>query len=128
MAFRTGDITNVQQSWHLLRQLSGVDGLHWVCIGDYNDLLSSSDKRGRVEHPQWLFSGFRDAVNDCGLVDVPLTGYSFTWFRGRNPNIIMEEHLDRAMANASWHARFSNASLLNLTVSDHSLILLDTNR
>lgn len=41
-------------SWNLLRQLAGVNSLPWVCIGDYNDLLTSNDKRGRVEHPQWL--------------------------------------------------------------------------
>lgn len=40
-----------QMSWNLLIHLSGVINLLWVCIGNYNDLLMSANKRGRVEHP-----------------------------------------------------------------------------
>lgn len=48
-----------QSSWNLLRHLASVDSLPWVCIGDYNDLLSEEDKKGSTEHPQWLYRGFR---------------------------------------------------------------------
>ena len=64
-----------------------------------NDLLEESDKKGNVEHPSWLFRGFRDAVLDCGLIDIPLAGYPFTWERGkRTPNWV-EEKLDRCLAS-----------------------------
>lgn len=65
-------------SWNLLRQLANVNDLPWVCIGDYNDLLSPADKKGRVDHPQWLYRGFHEAVNDCNLADIPLRGYKYT--------------------------------------------------
>lgn len=117
-----------QSSWNLLRHLASVDNLPWVCIGDYNDLLSEQDKKGRVEHPQWLYSGFREAIFYCNLTDISLSGYSFTWFRGRNIGNRVEERLDRAMANPAWHSRFPRASLLNLIapVSDHNPILMNT--
>lgn len=71
-----------RQSWNLLRRLSSSSSLPWVVIGDFNDLLNLSDKRGSVEHPNWLFWGFREAGADCNLIGLPLTGYPFTWSRG----------------------------------------------
>lgn len=118
-----------QLFWNLLHTLASQSSLPWVCIGDFNDLLSSNDKRGRVEHPQWLVRGFRDAVSDCHLADNPLMGYPFTWFRGREADNMVEERLDRAMGNPDWYAKFPRAILQNLVapVSDHNPILLDTN-
>lgn len=115
-------------SWNFLQNLASQSDLPWACIGDFNNLLSSSEKRGRVEHPQWLFRGFREAVADCHLIDIPLKGYPFTWSWGRDHNNVVEERLDRAMGNPSWHSRFPNAILHNLIAprSDHNPILLDT--
>lgn len=115
-------------SWGILRQLSQQNDLPWVVIGDFNDILTSEDKKGKDEHPQWLFRGFREVVSDCNLFDVPLTGYKFTWFRSRGSPNAVEERLDRAMGTPSWHDRFPRATLLNLVapVSDLNPILLIT--
>ncbi|KAL8465963.1 hypothetical protein ACS0TY_035172 [Phlomoides rotata] len=115
-------------SWNLLRQLASINNLPWVCIRDFNDLLSADDKKGHVDHPQWLFRGSQDAVFDCALIDIPLMGYKFTWFRSRGSSSAIEERLDRVMGNPTWHVRFPRASLLNLvaTISDHNPILLST--
>lgn len=43
-------------------------------MGDYNDLLTTSDKKGGNPHPAWLFRGFRKAVLDCNLYDIDLLG------------------------------------------------------
>lgn len=110
-----------------MRQLASVNDFPWACIGDYNDLLPA-DKKGRVEHPQWLYRGFREAVSDCNLIDIPLLGYNYTWHKSRGSVNVVEERLDRAMANPSWHARFPNATLhcLVAPVLDHHPILLTT--
>ena len=55
------------------------------CIGDLNDMLYSSNKKGRHEHPDLLYKVFRDVVMDCGLVALPLEDYPLilekgTWF------------------------------------------------
>ena len=42
-----------RQSWDLLRFLSSSSTAPWVCLGDFNDLLAASEKKGRLEHPQW---------------------------------------------------------------------------
>ena len=66
-------------SWNLLRALANRSSLPWVCIGDFNDFLSPSDKKGGVAHPDWLFRGFHDALTDCSLNELFLQGYGFTW-------------------------------------------------
>ena len=38
-------------SWTLLGALAIRSSLPWVCIGDFNDILSPSDKKGGVAHP-----------------------------------------------------------------------------
>ncbi|KAL8526940.1 hypothetical protein ACS0TY_015983 [Phlomoides rotata] len=119
---------NRLQSWNLLRSLSSASPLPWLCMGDYNDLLGPEDKRGRVEHPNWLFQGFRNAVSDCNLVDLPLVGYQFTWCRSKGTRNAVEERLDRAMVTPSWSDIFPNAQLINLVapVSDHNPIMVNT--
>lgn len=52
---------------------------------------------GRVEHPDWLLRGFRETVDHCNLLDLPLTGYPFTWVRRKGKIDAIEEKLDRAM-------------------------------
>ncbi|GAU39458.1 hypothetical protein TSUD_158890 [Trifolium subterraneum] len=94
--------------------------------GDLNDLLSQEDKKGVHPHPDWLCNGFRSAVGDCDLTDIQLNGYPYTWIKSRGTSHVIEERLDRAMANSSWLSLFPDAKLLNLLAShsDHSPILL----
>jgi len=108
-------------SWDFLRHLSRMSNLPWCIIGDFNDILSASEKKGRTERAPWLIHGFRQAVLDAGLVDVHMEGYNFTWFKSLGTDRAVEEKLDRALANNSWHSMFSTASLecLTTTASDH---------
>lgn len=43
-----------RQSWDMLRSLSMQSTLPWCIVGDFNDILSHDEKRGRVDHPNWL--------------------------------------------------------------------------
>ncbi|CAN0876220.1 hypothetical protein LINGRAHAP2_LOCUS11181 [Linum grandiflorum] len=114
--------------WNLLRTIARPEHETWCCMGDFNDLLHNDEKRGVRDHPQALMDGFRQAGNDCGLVDLPLEGYPFTWVRSKGKSNCVEERLDRAMVNGAWLQNFPNVILRNLIapVSDHSPILLNT--
>ncbi|CAN0899756.1 hypothetical protein LINGRAHAP2_LOCUS20455 [Linum grandiflorum] len=115
-------------SWELLKTIARPPNEAWCCMGDYNDLLSNSEKKGRREHPQSLMDGFRQAVVECGLVDLPLEGYPYTWVRSKGKSGCVEEKLDRAMVNRAWSMAFPGARLCNLLapLSDHSPILMNT--
>ena len=65
----------------MLRRLKARSNLLWVFMGDFNDLLAQSEKRGGQRHPECLIHGFRDAVNYGGLREVEMSSYQFTWER-----------------------------------------------
>ncbi|KAH9708700.1 reverse transcriptase domain-containing protein [Citrus sinensis] len=116
-----------RDSWELLRSLSSISSLPWVCIGDFNDLLHNSEKRGRCQHSNWKLQGFRAAVSDSGLVDLGMEGYQYTWERSRGTVDWVEERLDRALVSSTWLSLFPKASVVSLEAmcSDHLPIFLD---
>jgi len=95
--------------------------LLWCIIGDFNDILSADEKKGRSDRQPWLIQGFRQAVLDAGLADIYMDGYPFTWFKSLGTDRAVEEKLDTAMSNDSWFDKFQNAKLecLTTTSSDH---------
>ncbi|PNX81632.1 endonuclease/exonuclease/phosphatase family protein, partial [Trifolium pratense] len=117
-----------REAWDMLRDLRNMSSLPWCIIGDFNDLLSQEDKVGNHPHPNWLCTGFRNAVSDCDLTDIQLEGHRFTWIKSRGTPHVIEERLDRAMASSDWLALFPEVKLTNLVAShsDHSPILLQT--
>ncbi|XP_074343060.1 uncharacterized protein LOC141680854 [Apium graveolens] len=54
-----------RESWNLLKWLANKSDLPWVVIGDFNDMISINDKKGRHDHPQALLDGFEwpDGLN-----------------------------------------------------------------
>jgi hypothetical protein len=115
-----------QAAWNFLRNLSNEYAGPWCIFGDFNDIMDDCEKRGRTIRPRWLINGFRQAVLDSGLSDVPLEGYPFTWFKSLGTPRAVEERLDRALANNAWFNIFPNAMLETLAApaSDHYPILL----
>jgi len=115
-----------KDSWDLLRSLAHRSPLPWVVLGDFNDLLYQSEKRGGNPHPESLLQGFGDAMDDCNLAQLPMRGYQFTWERGRGTAGWLEEKLDKVLATAGWCTMYDKAFVENnLTrTSDHSAIFL----
>jgi exonuclease III len=113
-------------AWEFLRQLANVSNLPWCILGDFNDILSPTEKKGRSERANWLINGFRNAVSDAGLSDVYSVGYSYTWFKCLGTDRAVEERLDRALATDAWQNHFPGAVLENLPApsSDHYPIML----
>ncbi|MCI07385.1 endonuclease/exonuclease/phosphatase family protein, partial [Trifolium medium] len=115
-----------RDSWNLLRSLSQDTSLPWCVMGDFNDMLFADDKRGGVAQPQWLIRGFREAVQDSRLIDLPMEGHPYTWIKSRLSSNPTEERLDRALATQQWLDEFPNFKFINAIAdrSDHSPILI----
>ncbi|GAU36186.1 hypothetical protein TSUD_274640 [Trifolium subterraneum] len=99
-------------AWDLLRALGNMSSIPWCIIGYFNDLLSQTDKKGIHPHPNGLCMGFRQAVSDCDLTDIPIEGHQFTWIKSRGTPHVIEERLDRTMASTSWLQLFPQNSWL----------------
>lgn len=67
-----------KKSWNLLRNLAAQSSLSWVILGDFNDILRESEKRGRNRQPGWMINFFRVTMFGCGVSDLSLEGYPFT--------------------------------------------------
>lgn len=117
-------------SWKLLRTLKLKFDLPWVVIRDFNDIASQAEKRGCHSYPENLINGFNAALEYCGLTDLGMAGYPFTWERGRGSGNWVEERLDRAVGSTNWCSMFNQFQVVNIGVvcSDHSTLLLDWNR
>ena len=120
------DTERRRDSWDLLRSLSALSDDPWCIIGDFNDQLSAEDKRGGPERPTWLIRGFQNAVQDCNLIDMPLTCYQFTWFKSIGTESSKEARLDRALVTSSWQSLYPNDVLQTLVAptSDHTPLFL----
>lgn len=70
-----------RDSWNLLHQLSTLSNLPCCIIKHFNDILSATEKRGRVDRALCLIQGFRQAVINSGFIDIHVEGYNFTWFK-----------------------------------------------
>lgn len=64
-----------------------MSSLPWAIIGDFNDLLSHADKKRLANHLEWCLRGFRETISACGLFDLLMSGYPFTYILHRGkPN------------------------------------------
>ena len=96
------------------------------CAGDFNDILSSSEKRGPIPQLVSLINGFRATIEDAKLIDVGMKGYEYTSERGRGSKAHVEERLDRVLGTQDWLSIFPNVEVFNFDVcsSDHMALHL----
>ncbi|KAF5465338.1 hypothetical protein F2P56_015356 [Juglans regia] len=93
---------NRKGSWHLLRKLKPENGVGWLCVGDFNEILSTNEKVGGPLRPYGQMECFREALEDCDLSDMGYVGNKFTWSNNRGGTEFTKERLDRAFCNPQW--------------------------
>ncbi|XP_024163831.1 uncharacterized protein LOC112170758 [Rosa chinensis] len=76
--------------WGYLENVFAAAGLPYALIGDFNELLDSSDKN--MGSLVGLFGGLRDWVNRNGIIDIGFQGSAYTWTNGR-----IKERLERRL-------------------------------
>ncbi|KAL4606974.1 hypothetical protein ACB092_09G141900 [Castanea dentata] len=95
----------------------------WLCIGDFNQILSVKEKFSFGDDPNPSAENFQLLVSDLRLCDLVAQGQQFTWM---NKNFVMER-LDKAFASVEWVETYPNYALTNHPIikSDHGPITLD---
>ncbi|KHN45813.1 hypothetical protein glysoja_045589, partial [Glycine soja] len=64
--------------------------------------LSQDKKIGNRDHPNLLIQGFKEAIPDCNLYDLPMEGYKYIWVRRKGKSNTIEEKLGKALENIEW--------------------------
>jgi hypothetical protein len=110
-----------KESWALLRHLSNLSPLPWLCLGDFNKIVSMSKQRGAVSKTMGQMEAFQRVLEECSLSDLGFCGPKFTWNNGRERNAFTQERLDRAVANGEWCDFFTmvHVNILANRSSDH---------
>lgn len=68
-----------KHTWELIRRLSGLSSIPWLCFRDFNEILHLNEKIGGNERKVEQVKDFREAIHASGLVDLGFNGYIFTW-------------------------------------------------
>ncbi|KAL4603668.1 hypothetical protein ACB092_10G140800 [Castanea dentata] len=114
------------ESWQLLAFLNNQSQLPWLCLGDFNEILSISEKEGGTIRTQSQMERFREVVNYCNFQDLGYSGSDFTWSNMQEGNDCISLRLDRALANQEWVDRFRSLKVHHVadSTSDHHALLI----
>ena len=58
------------ETWRLMRHLHACGTLPWLCLGDFNEILSSDEKRGGNPRQVTPMVAFWHTFLHCRLVDL----------------------------------------------------------
>jgi hypothetical protein len=114
--------------WSFLSDLGTSFRGAWLLLGDFNSILSPSEKCGGHDFGSSSHNEFTDFVNSNALVDLGFVGNRFTWSNHRSGSANIRERLDRGFANQNWVHIFPNSLIKHFPAiqSDHCPILLST--
>ena len=93
-------------------------------VGDFNTIRYPSERLGCESFSPAMFA-FSDFIESNSLVDLPLEGASFTWFR--DFGLPSMSRIDRALVSLDWEEHFENVSqwVLPHVISYHCPLLLE---
>ena len=109
--------------WEELSQMHARRPMAWCLVGDFNIIRYPSERLGYEFNPA-MFT-FLDFIESNSLVDLPLEGASFTWFR--DSGLPSMSRIDKALISLDWEEHFVNVSqrVIPHVISDHCPLLLE---
>ncbi|XVF60779.1 hypothetical protein PTKIN_Ptkin08bG0075900 [Pterospermum kingtungense] len=111
-------------TWNLLCFLASASSLPWFVAGDFNEILSNQEKVGGLVRPAIQFARFREAIQDCSLLESPVLGSQYTWQRKIGQEVVLER-IDRGFSTQSWLDLYPSSVEKHLITSssDHLALL-----
>ncbi|KAB2625965.1 hypothetical protein D8674_017625 [Pyrus ussuriensis x Pyrus communis] len=111
--------------WGWMKDWFKPTNILWLCGGDFNEILWDYEKSGgtslNYNRPRYL----EEFLNGTELMDMDFNGPCFTW-RGMRNGHLVEERLDRGLANRKWQDCWPNTMVIHETVigSDHCPLII----
>ncbi|CAM8880508.1 unnamed protein product [Rhodiola kirilowii] len=115
------------KSWDLMRKLRRLIRSPWCLLGDLNEICGFSESTSSNLSRRANMEQFRQALLDCGLMDLGYKGSKFTYSNKRLGRDEVRCRLDRAVGDELWVDRYPNMTVQHLTShhSDHSPLFLN---
>ena len=110
----------------MLQHLNSQYQMPWACLGDFNEILSTTEKARGLDRSQQQMKGFREAINICNFQDMGYEGPDFTWCNQRHGRGRIQLRLDRVLATMDWIEHYQNSRVFHIveSTSDHYAIFL----
>uniref|UniRef100_A0A803PYI0 Reverse transcriptase domain-containing protein n=1 Tax=Cannabis sativa TaxID=3483 RepID=A0A803PYI0_CANSA len=120
------DASQRRFSWELLRNIKREIHGPWLCVEDFNEIVSLAEKVGGRVRSAGAMEEFREVIDDCRLIDFSSNKSDHTWSNGHESNTVMER-LDRGLCNEEWLLSFDGADIqvLDWWGSDHKPLVVD---
>lgn len=95
-------------------------------MGNFNEMISISEKDGCKPVAHIRMTLFRNFLNDTGLMDLDLKGNMYTWASNPCDGIVTYQKIDRIIVKWSWRDLYPHAVGIAMPIinSDHSPIVL----
>ncbi|XP_057444637.1 uncharacterized protein LOC130736879 [Lotus japonicus] len=125
--YSSGSLEDRLVTWNALRAWRVENAtLPWCIGGDFNAACCPEERRGTTgisSSQRREMMEFNSFIYDLGLLDLPLAGKKFTWFR---PNNQAQSRLDRFLVSVEWNDFWPKCSqlVLDRNISDHCPIML----
>ncbi|XP_020233376.1 uncharacterized protein LOC109813582 [Cajanus cajan] len=103
----------------------GFGSCLWCIVGDFNTVRRLNERKGGIgNYGARDMEEFNSFIRDMELIDVPLVGKRFTWFRSDGS---MMSRLDRVLVSESWSAHWGAGfvEVIPHDVSDHCPLILN---
>ncbi|KAL9663716.1 hypothetical protein QQ045_019107 [Rhodiola kirilowii] len=115
------------KSWDLMKKLRRLIRSPWCLLGDLNEICGFSESTSSNLSRRANMEQFRQALWDCGLMDLGYKGSKFTYSNKRLGRDEVRCRLDRAVGDELWVDRYPKMTIQHLTShhSDHSPLFLN---
>ena len=91
---------------HLRYRISTSSSLPWMCIGDFNEVLCSSEHVGIGMRSNAQIQAFRDTVDICMLIDIGYKGRQWTFEKRVAGGTYTRCRLDRELISDEMSAQY----------------------
>lgn len=119
-----------QHLWEYLLQLGNLVDIPWLMLGDFNQILHPSEKKGGSLVSSSRMAAFMEVVTQCAMIDLGFSGLCFTWTNFRPGKANVQERLDKALSNRQWLQLYPATKVVHLprSRSDHHPLFLHQDR